>query len=66
MEGIYNPAPEAYDRVSRPGYATEFTGYLFIDGMKKAADRLGYTWEYDDAHAPPHLCSRWGKGRDRL
>ena len=53
VEGIYNPAPEAYDRVSRPGYATEFTGYLFIDGMKKAADRLGYTWEYDDAYVPP-------------
>lgn len=67
VEGIYNPAPEAYDRVSRPGYATEFTGYLFIDGMKKAADRLGYTWEYDDAYGTAlYLCSRWGKGRDQL
>ena len=53
VEGIYNPANEAYDRVSRPGYATEFTGYLMIDGLKKAVDRLEYDWEYDDAHVPP-------------
>ncbi len=53
VEGIYHPAHEAFDRVSRPGYATEFTGYLFIDGMKEAAERLGYEWEYDDAYVPP-------------
>ena len=53
VEGIYNPAHEAFDRVSRPGYATEFTGYLFIDGMKKAAERLSYDWDYDDAYVPP-------------
>lgn len=53
VEGIYKPAHEAFDRVKRPGYATEFTGYLFIDGMLKAADRLGYDWEYDDAYVPP-------------
>lgn len=53
VEGIYNPAHEAYDRVSRPGYATEFTGYLFIDGLLKAADRLGYDWEYDENYVPP-------------
>ncbi len=53
VEGIYNPAQEAYDRVSRPGYATEFTGYLFVDGLSKAVDRLGYDWEYDDAYVPP-------------
>lgn len=53
VEGIYNPAQEAYGRVSRPGYATEFTGYLFIDGMLKAADRLGYDWKYDSAYVPP-------------
>lgn len=51
--GIHNPAHEAYDRVTRPGYKEEFTGYLFIDGMLKAADRLGYDWEYDDAYVPP-------------
>ena len=31
--GIHNPADEAYGRHKRPGYATEFTGYLFIDGL---------------------------------
>lgn len=50
VEGIYNPAHEAFGRVARSGYATEFTGYMFIDGMLEAAERLGYDWEYDDAH----------------
>ena len=54
VEGIYNPAHEAFGRYSRPGYATEFTGYLFIDGMFEAAERLGYEWEYDDAFVPPY------------
>lgn len=53
VEGIHNPAHNAFGRVSRPGYATEFTGYLFIDGMLKDAERLGYDWEYDDAYVPP-------------
>lgn len=53
VEGIYKPAHEAFDRVSRPGYATEFTGYLFINGMEKAAKRLGYNWNYDEMHVPP-------------
>ncbi len=53
VQGIHNPADEAFGRVSRPGKAKEFTGYLFIDGMKKAAERLGYDWEYDDDHVAP-------------
>ena len=53
VEGIYNPAHEAYGRHQRPGYATEFTGYLYIDGMLEAAERLSYEWEYDDAYVPP-------------
>lgn len=53
VEGIHNPAQEAFGRVSRPGYAKEFTGYLFIDGMMKAASRLGYNWSYDSAYVPP-------------
>lgn len=55
VEGIHNPADEAYGRHKRPGYATEFTGYLFIDGLFKAVDRLGYDWNYDDAYVPPFL-----------
>ena len=60
VEGINQPASEAYDRVSRPGYAKEFTGYLFIDGMKKAVDRLGYNWNYDKAYVPPFTFSAEG------
>ncbi len=48
VQGIHNPAAEAYDRISRPGYATEFTGYLFIDGYEKAVKRLKYETEYRD------------------
>lgn len=55
VTGIHNPADEAYSRVSRPGYATEFTGYLMIDGLMKAVDRLGYDWNYDDAYVRPFL-----------
>ncbi|MCM1251401.1 MAG: DUF3048 domain-containing protein [Clostridium sp.] len=53
--GIHNPADEAFDRVSRPGYATEFTGYLMIDGLMKAVDRLGYDWNYDENYVRPFL-----------
>ena len=53
--GIHNPADEAFGRVSRPGYAKEFTGYLMIDGLFKAVDRLGYDWDYDDKYVPPFL-----------
>lgn len=53
VEGIYNPAAEAYGRISRDGYATEFTGYLFVDGMLEASKRLEYDWEYDCEYVPP-------------
>ena len=53
--GIHNPADEAFGRVSRPGYATEFTGYLKIDGLFKAVERLEYDWNYDENYVPPFL-----------
>lgn len=46
LAGINNGAPEAYDRISRPGVDLEHTGYLFIDGYNKAVERLGYETEY--------------------
>lgn len=55
VKGIYNPADEAFGRVSRPGYAKEFTGYLKISGLMKAVDRLGYDWNYDADYVPPFL-----------
>ena len=41
-------ASEAFGRVSRPGYATEFTAYMFIDGFNKAVERLGYAKTYEE------------------
>ena len=55
VAGIHNPATEAYDRVNRPGYAQEFTGYLKINGLFKAVDRLQYNWNYDENYVPPFL-----------
>ena len=55
VEGIYKPADEAFARVSRPGYALEFTGYVMIEGVFKAVERLGYDWNYDDKYVPPFL-----------
>lgn len=46
VEGIDVSAAEAFDRISRPGYKKEYTGYVFIDGYNKAVDRLGYETEY--------------------
>lgn len=46
VTGIDVAAPEAFDRITRPGYAQEYTGYLFIDGYNDAMDRLGYQKEY--------------------
>ncbi|MDO4261603.1 MAG: DUF3048 domain-containing protein [Eubacteriales bacterium] len=51
-KGVDVPSPVAFDRISRPGYATEFTGYLFIDGLKKAVEQRGYPWEYEDGFTP--------------
>ena len=55
VAGIHNPADEAFDRVARPGYSTEFTGYLMIDGLFKAVERLDYDWNYDTDYVPPFL-----------
>ena len=34
--------------MSRPGYAKEYTGYMFIDGYNDAVERHGYATEYRD------------------
>lgn len=46
LKGIEVGAPEAFDRISRPGKATEYTGYVFIDGYNDAVKRLGYDTQY--------------------
>jgi hypothetical protein len=55
VEGIHNPSGEAFKRVSRAGYATEFTGYLDIEGLFDAVERQGYDWNYDADYVPPFL-----------
>lgn len=55
VPGIHNPSDEAFGRVSRAGYAKEFTGYLKVDGLFKAVERLGYDWNYDANYVPPFL-----------
>ncbi len=53
VEGIHNPSDEAFGRLKRPGYAVEFTGYLFTDGLEKAIKRQKYETEYDELYVPP-------------
>ena len=52
VAGIHNPSDEAFGRISRPGYADEFTGYLFIDGLNKAIERHEYETQYDENYVP--------------
>lgn len=52
VEGIHQPSDEAFGRIKRPGYATEFTGYLFMDGLSKAIERHEYETEYDKDYVP--------------
>ncbi len=48
VSGISKPAGEAFDRVDRPGYAKEYTGYLFTEKYTDAVERLGYDANYTD------------------
>ncbi|MCM1124027.1 MAG: DUF3048 domain-containing protein [Eubacterium sp.] len=64
VDGIHNPADEAFYRVKRPGYATEFTGYLKIEGLFEAVERLGYDWNYDENYVPPFLFAADGVTAD--
>lgn len=50
--GIDTPTPIAYDRISRPGYRDEFTGYLFVDKLKKGIEQRGYAQAYEDTFTP--------------
>lgn len=47
LQGIDKGADEAFDRISRPGYSKEFTGYLFVDGYEKGVERLKYDTTYE-------------------
>jgi hypothetical protein len=45
--GIDVGADKAFMRISRPGYAIEYTGYLKLEGYTEEVDRLGYSKTYD-------------------
>jgi hypothetical protein len=47
-DGINKPSTEAFNRITRNGYAKEFTGYMFLDGYNKAVERQGYQTQYHD------------------
>lgn len=46
LKGIHNPSPEAFFRRDRPGYSTEYTGYMSISGYTKAVGNRGYSETY--------------------
>ena len=52
VSGVDRAASEAFKRVSRPGYVTEYTGYMFIEGYIKAVERLGYRTHYSSDFTP--------------
>ncbi len=48
VAGINNPANNSFDRIDRPGYVKEHTGYMFIKGYNKDVEAKGYEKEYRD------------------
>jgi hypothetical protein len=52
LHGIDEGADEAYLRIDRPDYYTEYTGYLSIEGLNEAIKRLEYETIYSDQFVP--------------
>ena len=52
LAGVERGAAEAFKRFSRPGYATEYTGYMIIDGYNDAVRRFGYDTHYSANFTP--------------
>jgi hypothetical protein len=52
VSGISRGADEAFKRISRPGKALEFTGYMTIEGYNKAINRFEYFTGYSDDYVP--------------
>ncbi|MBQ7775553.1 MAG: DUF3048 domain-containing protein [Lachnospiraceae bacterium] len=47
--GIHNPYSDAFFRRDRPGYKTEYTGYMSIDGYQDGVAHYDYETEYRDS-----------------
>ena len=52
LKGINVGADEAFFRRTRPGYDTEYRGYLKVEGYTKAVERLGYNQNYPASFVP--------------
>lgn len=48
VSGIKSPAANAFERLSRPGYSSEFRGYMSIEGYEEAVEKKKYEKEYRD------------------
>ncbi len=60
-QGIKTPTPIAFDRIKRLGYATEYTGYLFVDKLKEGVEKRGYSWNYREDFTPKFTFAPDGK-----
>ena len=49
VSGIHNPYQNAFFRRERPGYKTEYTGYMYIDEYEKGVEHFNYSKEYRDS-----------------
>jgi hypothetical protein len=50
--GVDRGADEAFKRISRPGKALEFTGYMTIEGFNQAINRFEYFTAYSNDFVP--------------
>ncbi len=48
VSGIHNPYQNAFFRRDRPGYKTEYTGYMYVDEYEEGVDHFDYETEYRD------------------
>ena len=46
VSGIHNPYQSAFFRRDRPGYKTEYTGYMYVDGYEDGVEHYDYETEY--------------------
>lgn len=63
-KGIEKPTSIAFERIKRPGYATEYTGYLFIDKLKKGIEQRGYSLKYREDFTPKFTFAADGEQAD--
>lgn len=63
-KGIDSPATAMYDRISRPGKATEHTLYAFPDGIQKDIDKKGFDMEMPEDYTGKFRFAETGETAD--